>query len=112
VVAADGRLQGTGDVGRGGTTVNAAAPLADIPVYRRVTAAANRRRASREGSPGEGRDRTPVEPQRSASTGASPARIDDELPFTGLDLRLPAGLGLMALISGLTLRFAVARSGR
>jgi len=113
VVAADGRLQGTGEVGRGGTTVNAAAPLADIPVYRRVTAATDRRRAGREGSFGEGRDRTPDNHERSGSrTGAAPAAIAGELPFTGLDLRLPAALGLLALLGGMALRLALVRSGQ
>jgi len=114
-VAADGALKTTGDVGRGGTTVTAPAPLADIPLYRRVGAAARPKR-DREGHDGGDRrhgggersDAPEVERERGgeagAATGTRVLADGGSLPFTGLELLWGALGGLALLASGVALR--------
>jgi len=58
VVGRAGRLVPTGDVGLGGSTVTAPAPLEDIPLYRRV------KPAGRPQAPDRPRPQRPREPRR------------------------------------------------
>ncbi len=63
-VGEDGRLVPTGDVGNGGTTVTAPAPITDIPIYRRV-------KPADAGRPGKPRGR-PGKPPRGRGRGGRP----------------------------------------
>jgi len=108
-VSPEGRLAPTGDVQSGGSTVTAPAPLADIPLYRRVTGS-SAPDAGRDRSGREGGDREEDRPARDDAGGlvevTEPvsAPSSGSLPFTGLDLRLPVAVGLVLLTAGLLVR--------
>ena len=105
-VAADGSFADVGEPHRGGGTVTAPAPLADIPVFRRVRAeeraaapASRRRRPARRRAAPSARRRT------SASAAPAGARTPSGgMPLTGLALGGLAGTGLLLLLGGVALR--------
>jgi alpha-glucosidase (family GH31 glycosyl hydrolase) len=115
VVGEDGQLLARGEPQPGGTTVTAPAPLEDIPIYRRVNAAAEadppeRDRADRRG---RGNDRTggerDDEAERSGDSepgagGTVTAADDGSLPFTGLSLSALLAGGAALLAAGSALR--------
>ncbi len=117
-VAASGELAGTGDVQPGGSTVTAPAPLADIPLYRRVTASSapvdrpdresdgrsqDRRGGESDGRSQDRRDGDGIDEPETATEPVS-APSSEDLPFTGLDLRLPVTIGLLLVAAGLLVR--------
>lgn len=107
-VAADGALAPTGDVRPGGTTVTAPAPLADIPLYRRVSATSGGEApAVKKRRPTARTERK--QPARRTARQVSGAAAGS-LPFTGLDLRPPLLAGLVLLGAGVVLRRRLAAS--
>jgi hypothetical protein len=113
VVSADGSLRPTGDVQAGGRSVTAPAPLADIPVYRRVVAAAGRAPAMTRPQ------RRPAAHRRARVNRSGPeaaratvaAGTSGTLPFTGLELLALVGAGTLLLAAGLGLRRTLRRVG-
>ncbi len=115
VVGDEGALVARGEPSEGGQTVTAPAPLADIPIYRRVSAARapagrdepaaadrNRRAAGGDGGASDGGDDR--ERRAMGDDRASGADDDGDLPFTGLSLALMLATGLALLGAGGVLR--------
>ena len=114
-VAADGALVPVGPVEQGGRRITAAAPLADMPVFRRVTRAqatperragrtAPRRRAGPQRASAQTVADAPSRPPASAPATFAGDDEDGRLPFTGLSLAVLALAGAALLAGGVALR--------
>lgn len=103
VVGRDGRLVFSGPALAGGRTLSAAAPLADIPLYRRVSATATRATDSTRGSGTKPRPRSRTRATAAAEAGpgtpAHSASSGGGLPRTGLALTALVVTGV-ALVGG------------